>query len=67
MPNVPHGLRSADKPRGDPPKQFPEGRRCSECGAKLSIYNEATICNPCKQRLNRGGRPPLTGGQSQKL
>jgi hypothetical protein len=60
-------VRAVEKPRGDPPKTFPEGRHCEECGTRLSIYNPADICNPCKEKQHKGGRPPLTGGQAQKL
>jgi hypothetical protein len=60
-------IRAAEKLRGEPIKTRPEGRRCEECGAKLSIYNQDKICNVCKQRLFPEGRGPLSGGQANKL
>lgn len=30
-----------------PPKTYPEGRTCEECGGPMSIYNGDRICNAC--------------------
>lgn len=63
----PKRLRVADKPRGEALKQYPEGRRCHRCGAKLSIYNSADVCQPCWRKQNPQPKSPLTGGQSKGI
>lgn len=48
-------------------------RHCTECGCRLSIYNERTACFPCRQRLRHNGNhvpfipAPLSGGQTAKI
>ncbi len=32
-------------------KQFRADEKCSECGLKLSRYNQFTVCGPCRVRL----------------
>lgn len=36
----------AKRPSNRPIKTYPVDRRC-ECGARLSRYNEDTVCAPC--------------------
>jgi len=49
------------------PEVFKEGRRCTECNAKLSIYNPRKVCSPCYQRIHGvGPQPPLSAARMHK-
>jgi hypothetical protein len=60
-------IKIARNVSGTAPQKFGEGRRCERCGAKLSIYNGSTICQPCKSRSWRPCERLLTRKEVDKL
>jgi len=59
-------IRQAPRLSGNPPEVIGEGRRCTECGAKLNRYHKSDTCHSCKRKHGIDGGPSSSAQVNRK-